>query len=150
MTPLLGTLDRCLASLEHAQRDLPWIANKVGFLDIDSRTRIIVNLMRETLSVEVGKCAEVVARINGIATSSPRTFDLPNTVSMISKRLMVLAMLALRPVDRARYHEEWTAELAELADEPRRTQLAYALRLLLHSVRMRSSPLAAPATKSAR
>jgi hypothetical protein len=143
MSPLLARIERCRASIRRALRHLPQIANKIGCVELDSRISIIVNLTRVALSVEEYKCTDAVEYINSIVTSRPLSFELPNAISMVSLRLTRLATLTVHPLDRARYQEEWTAELAELAAEPRRTQIAYSLRLLLNSVKLRSSSMTA-------
>jgi len=56
--------------------------------------------------------------------------SVPNRVAGWSVRLLPVQ-------ERERYRDEFAAELSELRGEPRRSQVGYALRLLLYSVRLR-------------
>lgn len=75
---------------------------------------------------------------NVISATERRTLRAPRVDGRpvrVSRRLVEQAVRILPPIHRARYGEEWRAELAEIAETAgKHQQLAFALRLLCYTV----------------
>jgi hypothetical protein len=130
-------LGQCHESILLARTELRRIAGVLGVQMLDSRSAIILRLLQKDLTEAALDIMEIDGLLFKLSTPVRRQFHFPVAVSALARSLTDVAVAALPETSRERFAEEWAAELIDLAEAPRRSQLLHALRQLMRVPMMR-------------